>query len=111
MSTDIIKKSKYYGNGDYTFINSDNSSVDFYINIDWAITECELWDWLANFDPGKKGFMFSRDTNIDVVIKKMMEQDIANYHTGSSLGVLLKEMHFMAQNGYDLWKKTYYPFA
>ena len=96
-----------YGNGEFEFVK-DNSTREMYQNAHWAITEVRLWDWLANYDVDEeKGFMFSVGVELEMIGEKMREQDVAQLHSGYSYGVTMRSMHYIAKNGYGMFRDNY----
>ena len=50
--------SEYFGNGKFEF--ADDWSRPYFQSAHKAITICELWNWLRNYEPEEgKGFMFT----------------------------------------------------
>ena len=97
-----------YGNGDFEFI-SDINTRELYQNAHWAITQTDLWDWLSNYKVDKSnGFMFAESPEIDRINSKMREQpEIADSHSGTSYGITMRTMHYIAINGYDSFIETH----
>jgi hypothetical protein len=91
------------GDGKFEFI--DQGSRPYLENAHWAITQCELWDWLRTYSPPDgKGFMFSTTAEMDRIVKKMYEEDIANGHSGASYACTMRVMEYIAKNGYERYK-------
>jgi len=91
------------GDGKFEFI--DEGSRLYLVNAHWAISQCELWDWVRTYSPSdRKGFMFSITPEMQRINKKMYEQDIAGGHSGSSYGGTMRTMEFIAKNGYEMYK-------
>ena len=97
-----------FGNGNFEFIK-DTNTRELYKNAHWAITQTKLWDWLANYKVDKSnGFMFSESPELNIIISKMREQpEITDSHSGSSYGITMRIMHYIAINGYDSLIKAY----
>ena len=67
-----------------------------------TITKLELWEWLRNYSPDKgKGFMWSSDKNI----KKISNALPQNNHSGATFAYAMRQMEFIAKNGFDEWNK------
>ena len=67
-----------------------------------TITKLELWEWLRNYSPDKgKGFMWSSDKNI----KKISNALPQNNHSGATFAYAMRQMEFIAKNGFDKWNK------
>ena len=94
------------GDGKFDFMN--DPLVPYLVNAHWAITECELWDWLRTYDaPIDKGFMFSTTPERERMNAKMLEQSIAQGHSGCSYGYTMRVMEYIAKYGYEKYKKEY----
>lgn len=94
------------GDGSFDYMN--DHIVPYLVNAHWAITECELWDWLRTYEPPiDKGFMFSTTQERERIDAKMREQDIAGGHSGSSYGFTMRVMEYIAKNGYENYKEEY----
>ena len=91
------------GDGKFEFV--DQWSRPYLENAHWAITQCELWDWLRTYSPPDgKGFMFSTTAEMERIKNKMNEQEIAGGHSGSSYGATMRAMEYIAKNGYETYK-------
>ena len=67
-----------------------------------TITKLELWDWLCNYSPDKgKGFMWSSDKNITKISNALPQ----NNHSGATFAYAMRQMEFIAKNGFDEWNK------
>ena len=94
------------GDGSFDYMN--DHIVPYLVNAHWAITECELWDWLRTYEPPTdKGFMFSTTPERERIDAKMREQYIASGHSGSSYGFTMRVMEYIAKNGYENYKEEY----
>ena len=93
------------GDGSFDFMN-DDPMMPYLVNAHWAITECELWDWLRAYDPPYgNGFMFSSTPERQRIDAKMSEQDIAGGHSGSSYGGTMRVMEYIAKEGYEKYRE------
>ena len=96
-----------YGNGEYDFVN-DEYMRDFLKSAHKAISLCELWNWLRIYEPEpNKGFMWSKTPELDRLNQQMWKDPINVYHSGSSYGLVMREMEYIAKNGYNNYKNTY----
>ena len=101
--------SRDYGNGQFEFIR-DLSDRALYKNMHSAITQTELWDWMRTYEP-PEGFMNSDAPELDRINAKMREDPISFNHSGASYGCMMRNMEFIAKNGYETFKTkimTYY---
>lgn len=92
---------RYYGDGEFDFI-SNLSTRELLRNAHWAVTQCELWNWLRAFD--EAGFMFSRAPNLARIMDKMVEQPEGQLHSGSSFACVMRSMEYIAKNGYAAFR-------
>jgi hypothetical protein len=106
--TSNYKSADFYGSGEFDFISSDLYDGLYYRNAHWAITQCEMWDWLRNFEPDPtRGFMFTRHPNIKIIENKMYEEEIATGHSGASFAITMQQMSYIAKNGYEQFKQLW----
>lgn len=67
-------------------------------DMDRAITECQLWNWLKEFEPDEgKGFMFTEHPNLDTIVSKLRH----NRHSGSSFAWCMRNMQSVAKLGWE----------
>lgn len=98
----------YYGNGEFDFIK-DASTKELLKSAHKAISLCELWDWMRIYQPQQdRGFMWSKTPELDRINKQMWKDEINQYHSGSSYGLIMREMELIAKNGYENYKKNIY---
>ena len=96
--TEQIIDSEY----NFTFI-TDLQSRAFFVSAFKAITICELWPWFNDFDSSNN---FS-GTEIDLLRAELNKDPINNYHSGASYGFVLRQMEYIAKNGYEMYKTEY----
>ena len=71
-------------------------------DMDTAITECNLWDWLKTFTPDSdRGFMFTRHANIDKITSKSKYDG----HSGASFAWTMRHMESVAKEGWDAYRQ------
>lgn len=71
-------------------------------DMDKALTECDLWDWLRAFEPNKaEGFMFTKHPNLERIREKMR---FANEHTPTSFAWCLRNIQSITRNGWESYK-------
>jgi len=94
------------GNGSFDYMN--DPIVPYLVNAHWAVTECELWDWLRTYEPpSDKGFTFSTGPERKRIDEKMREQAISGGHSGLSYGYTMRVMYCIAKEGYEKYKENY----
>jgi len=102
-----MRKSKLHtimtsvGNGQFEFI--DSSSRIMYTTAHFAISQLELWDYMKK---ETESYMLSRDPEVYRISDKISQLGY-NGHSGASFGCTMREMQFIAQNGYDKFREDY----
>jgi hypothetical protein len=97
----------HYGNGEFGFVR-DEQTKEFLKSAHNAISLCELWNWLRMYEPlPNKGFMWSKTPEIDRINQQLWKDTININHSGSSYGVVMREMEYIAKNGYNNYKTHY----
>lgn len=80
----------------------DNSRIMFE-NAYQAISLTEMWDYMKK---DRESFMFSSDKEIEIISKKM--EDLGyDGHSGSSFGITMRNMQFIALHGLEEHKKIW----
>ena len=98
----------YYGNGEFDFVR-DKSTKEFLKSAHKAITLCKLWDWMRIYQPPpNKGFMWSKTPELDRLNQQMWKDPINENHSGYSYACIMRNMEYIAKNGYKKFKNTYY---
>jgi hypothetical protein len=78
---------------DYSSIY-ETHDAEMLADADNAITECDLWEWLKNYEPeGGKGFMFSQHPNLTRINTAMKYGG----HSGASYGWTMRTMEQIAK--------------
>ena len=96
-----------YGNGEFDFV-TDRSVREFLKSAHKAISLCELWNWMRIYQPpANKGFMWSKTPELDRLNQQMWKDPVNGYHSGSSYGFIMREMEYIAKNGYENYKNGY----
>jgi hypothetical protein len=68
-----------------------------------AISLTEMWDYMKK---DRESFMFSSDKEIEIISKKM--EDLGyDGHSGSSFGLTMRHMQFIALHGLEEHKKIW----
>jgi len=98
----------YYGNGTFEF--ADEYSREYLISAHKIITRCELWNWLRNFNPEpNRGFMFTQGVpELERLNEELFKDPVSSGHSGASYGITMRNMEYIAKNGYDVFKMTFY---
>ena len=70
-----------------------------------TITRLDLWGWLQNENPpANMGYLFWGHPNIS----RISDGLVHNEHSGSSFACAMRNMQYIAKNGYSKWKSKYY---
>ena len=74
-----------------------------------AVSRCELWNWLQVYKPEEeRGFMFARNVpELDRLNEELMKDPVNGGHSGSSYACVMRNMEFIAKNGYQEFKAGY----
>lgn len=90
---------------DLSFI-SDDSTRRMIQNGHAAVSQTELWSWLKNFEPdADKGFMFTRNENLERITEAMESLPDSPGHSGCSFSITMRHLHFIAKNGLEKYKE------
>jgi len=100
-------ESEFFGDGEFEF--ADELSRPYFQSAHKAITTCELWNWLHNFEPEDgKGFMFTRGVpELERLNREMLNDPINDGHSGASYAITMRNMEYIAKNGYEDFKKIF----
>jgi hypothetical protein len=69
-----------------------------------AVTQLELWDFIRNFK--EESFMFSNHKNVYEIYNKIEELGYGG-HSGSSFGLTMRQIQYIAKNGLDNFKEKW----
>lgn len=62
-----------------------------------AIWELGLWEFVCNFEDDKRGFMYSGDPRIELIIEHPLVDN--HGHSGASFGMCVRNVQRIAKNG------------
>jgi hypothetical protein len=98
----------YFGDGEFEF--TDEWSRPYFQSAHQAISRCELWNWLRKFEPEQdKGFMFTSDVpQLDRLREELEKDPVNGGHSGSSYAITMRNMEYIAKNGYNAFKTKFY---
>jgi hypothetical protein len=99
--TTIIKMN--IGNGTFDYI-PDSHCQKMYANAHKAITQCELWNWLANAADNDEIWLSNEFLRIHA---EMVTEPVGRLHSGSSMALTMRIMRFISKNGYDKLQETF----
>ena len=107
MENIIIMDETYYGNGEFEFIQSEFQKACLK-SAHKAISTCELWNWIRLYIPlENKGFMWSLTPELDRINQELWKDPINECHSGSSHGMMMRTMEYIAKNGYSQYKQNF----
>ena len=105
MEDTYIIDEMYYGNGEFDFVKTDFERA-YLKSAHKAISTCELWEWLRMYMPHEnKGFMWSSTTDLDRINQELWKDPLNGNHSGSSYGMVMRVMEYIAKNGYECYKQ------
>jgi hypothetical protein len=91
--------------GDFASLNLDEKSVEYLQDAYDAITRLGLWKELSEFTPNKnEGFMFSSSPLLE---KIRSEMKLMSNHSSSTYGWTMREIEFIAKNGWNNYVKLF----
>ncbi len=96
-------ETNFFGDGKFEFIVNENEK-EMYTNAWNAITTCNMWNWLRTYEP-EYGFMSATHENIDIISNEMLKESIARAHSGASYALTMREMQYIAKNGYIAFRE------
>lgn len=87
-----------YAPGNFSFILDPVVRAN-YEDMYAAITKAAAWEWLKE-DPGSSGFMFNKSDML-----RRIHANLANCvgHSNASFSMYMRQMHYIASNGWDDW--------
>ena len=86
----------------FDFIKDDNAKI-MLRNAYEAITKADCWSYMKK---DRETYMFANDTEIWKITDEMSRLGFCD-HSGSSFGFVMREMQYIAQNGFINWKNKY----
>jgi hypothetical protein len=90
------------GDGKFEYV-MDKWSRDMLVNAWQAISQTNLWDFVAQ---DIDSFMWSNDPCIEVISEKMGELGY-NGHSGTSFGSTMRSMQYLAKHGENKFKELF----
>ena len=109
-NVDGTKEPEYFGNGEFEFVFVNNYSREYLVSAHKIVTRLELWNWLRNFTPKEgNGFMFTQGVpELDRLNEEIYKDPVSSGHSGSSYGITMRNMEYIAKNGYHAFKTQFY---
>ena len=97
----------YFGDGSFEFVK-DEQYRNFLQSAHNAIIICELWEWFQTYSPDpNRGFLLSKTPELDKLNEQMHKDPYNGNHSGSSYGIIMRDMECIAKNGYDLFAQDF----
>jgi len=87
----------------FGFVSNQNDRI-MYETALTAITQLELWDFMKNFSG--ESFMFSNQPEVSQIYEKIEELGYTG-HSGTSFGLTLRTMQFIANNSIEEYRLNY----
>jgi hypothetical protein len=93
---------EYYGINEPTLFAcvNDLQTQQFLSSAHNSITRSNLWSWMAETEP-ENGFMFHTSSEMELLKEEMKKDEINACHSGASYAYILREMQYIARNGYE----------
>ena len=109
-NVDGTKDPEYFGNGEFEFVFVNNYSREYLVSAHKIVTRLELWNWLRNFTPKEgNGFMFTQGVpELDRLNEEMYKDPVSSGHSGLSYGITMRNIEYIAKNGYHAFKSQFY---
>ena len=116
---EVVNNNENNNNNDFFGIDECAGVNGFEFASDWsrpyfksahqAISRCELWNWLQNYEPEEgRGFMFAQNVpELDRLNEEMHKDPVNDGHSGASYGCTMRNMEFIAKNGYQAFKAEF----
>jgi hypothetical protein len=97
----------YFGDGSFEFVN-DKHYRTYLQSAHNAITICELWEWFQRYSPDpNRGFSWSTTPELDKLSEQMRKDPYNGNHSGSSYSIIMRDMEYIAKNGYDSFAQDF----
>jgi hypothetical protein len=80
----------------------DNQERMYYRSAYNSIMQLELWTW---FQRNAGSFMMNRSPEMDLLRKRMSQDDINSYHSGASYALVMRTMEFISKHGYEKFRQ------
>jgi hypothetical protein len=69
-----------------------------------SIMQLELWDWVQqNNEP----FLLNKSPEMTMLKKRMWQDEINSYHSGASYALVMRQMEFIAKEGYEEFRQRH----
>lgn len=100
-----------YVSADPSYICTDNfECVDdeqekmYYRSAYNSIMQLELWSW---FQQNNEPFLLNASPEMELLRKRMWEDDINSYHSGSSYALVMRTIELIAKEGYEEFRQMH----
>lgn len=90
---------------DFSFIETPNDR-GMLLNAYNAISHCELWNWMATFEP-PDGYGFCTAPEIHRLSAEMCKEPWGKSHSGCSFGWTMRQMQFIATHSLEAFRIRY----
>lgn len=86
---------------DFSFMDENNNRM--LSSAYKVIHNCEAWNIISNFK--EESFMFTQNEEILNIMQKVA--DDYTLHSGSSIGYTMRQIQYIAKNGFTNYKNNY----
>ncbi len=69
-----------------------------------SIMQLELWTW---FQRNTGSFMMNKSPEMVLLNKRMAQDEINDYHSGSSYAFVMRQIEFIAKEGYEKFRQMH----
>ena len=98
-----VSYAEWYGDGKFECIR-DKWTRELLVNAHEAISQCELWTWLANSN--EQSFVWSTSSQLDQLTTYIRNTDVGSRHSPSSFACTMREMERIAKYGYPAYRES-----
>ncbi len=82
----------------------DDQEKMYYRSAYNSIMQLELWTY---FQRNNRPFMMNRSPEMELLRKRMAQDEINGYHSGSSYALVMRTMEFIAKEGYEKFRQMH----
>jgi hypothetical protein len=99
----VMASPSYICTDNFECVKDDQEKM-YYRSAYNSITQLELWTWLQqNNGP----FLLNRSHEMDLLKRRMWQDEINSYHSGASFALVLRQMEFIANYGYEKFRQEH----
>lgn len=89
-------------NPDFSYLHAN--SINMVASAYRTVTRLNKWEFMRNYIPDPEtGFQYSIDTEF-VVLRREVDNDYGNLHSGTTIGITMRYIEYIAKNGFDSFR-------